>query len=70
MSISLDALHAGDLGEGEHHRPPWDLSESEFGLFLVEKYLVSGLRVVAGNVYAQDRICFAIQVDTCHSHYY
>jgi hypothetical protein len=42
--------------------PPWTMSEWEFSMFLIEKHLVPGLRVMAGNVFAQDRICFAIQV--------
>lgn len=51
-----------DQGREYQLSPPWTMSEWEFSILLIEKHLVPGLRVAAGNVFAQDRICFAIQV--------
>ena len=80
VDIELGALDPAKIGfvlnptgrsrtlddDGSRHPPPWTLGQWEFSLLLIEKYLVPGLRVVAGNVYAQDRICFAIQVSYYH----
>jgi hypothetical protein len=40
---------------------PWELNKMEFGMTLLESYLVPGLRDLDLDMISQDRICFAVQ---------